>query len=290
MNWSDTDIVLTSYAALEEVIAKFAEGHYNMIAVLGRPGTGKSEVVRNAMRESRNLYLDKAYITPYQLYGQLWHHLDQPVVLDDCDDLWRNKESNALLKALCESREVKTLSRINGKTQRVATADKDGDPAERDTPPEVYDTTSRVVILGNDLGRHSKDLCAVLDRGMSFWFNPANAQVLSYAASWFEDEEIMSFAQGNCPAIAKVSLRDLVNAKALKRAAGTELTWEGYLRSVWEVPEEALPMLKVLQDPTIRSEGERLLYWMNLTGKSRAEFYRDRAKYDPNFKPRPQKR
>jgi hypothetical protein len=46
----------------------------------------------------------------FGLYGQLWQHRNQPVVLDDVDGLCASRDAVRLLKCLTQSEPVKSVS------------------------------------------------------------------------------------------------------------------------------------------------------------------------------------
>ena len=92
---------VTTYADLEKVVGAFAHGNLNLLILLGSHGLGKSRIVRQAL-PGPVCWLD-GNTSVFGLYCQLWHHLHQPVVLDDLDGLYASRDGVRLLKCLTQS-------------------------------------------------------------------------------------------------------------------------------------------------------------------------------------------
>jgi hypothetical protein len=59
---------VTLYHELETYLRQFAEGIYQFLWVTGRPGTGKTEGVSDAIRGRPACYVKSGQLTPLALY------------------------------------------------------------------------------------------------------------------------------------------------------------------------------------------------------------------------------
>src|SRR5262249_61608446 len=132
------------------------------------------------------------------------HH---PLVPNASAALSADRSGIRLLKPLCQSEPIKTLS------WHTATP-----ILQRREVPSHFTTTSRVALIGNDWRTLNNDVAALEDRGHVLVFEPTALEVHSQAAGWFWDQEIFDFVAGQLHLISKHSLRTYRQAWELKRA------------------------------------------------------------------------
>jgi hypothetical protein len=88
-------IPVSAYADLDRYLSAFAGGTLQLVMLLGRHGTGKTQRVKAAVGLSgpsanghatrpRVLYLG-GHVSAFGLYQQLWKYRNCPVVIDDLD-------------------------------------------------------------------------------------------------------------------------------------------------------------------------------------------------------------
>src|SRR5262245_51146612 len=121
-----------TYAELERFARGFADGHLNLLILCGDPGLGKSRCVRGAVGD-RACWID-GNASAFGVYLRAYEHRDQPIVLDDVDGLYRDRNGVRLLKALCQADREKSLCWHSEA------------PSRRGAPTRFV-TTSRVAIL-----------------------------------------------------------------------------------------------------------------------------------------------
>jgi hypothetical protein len=97
-----------TYGELDLYARAFAEGHFNLLILCGGPGLGKSQCLRRALA-GPVCWIDGT-ASPFGIYLEAYEHRHHPMVLDDVDGLYRNHHGIRLLKALCQSDRVKTVS------------------------------------------------------------------------------------------------------------------------------------------------------------------------------------
>jgi hypothetical protein len=76
---------VTSYEKLETFAAKFRQGHFNLLIIVGGAGLAKSQTIRQTVGDLA-LWIEGS-ATAFGMYQELWKHRDRPVVIDDVDAL-----------------------------------------------------------------------------------------------------------------------------------------------------------------------------------------------------------
>lgn len=232
---------LTTYAELKQYAQAFAAGHLQNVAVLGAPGLAKSTVVA-AELGSKTCWIS-GNASAFGIYIQAYEHRDQPIVLDDVDGLHKNPAGIRLLKSLCQTDPIRTLSW----TTRAPELDRQGVPRQ-------FNTTSPVVLIANDWTSVGPNLAAVEDRMHVISFEPAPGEIHLHAAAWYWDQEIFDFIGRHLVAMERHSLRLYVRAFELKTA---QMDWKhAVLSSCFTGPALAVAQLKA--DPSFASEEDRV--------------------------------
>ena len=82
---------LTSYDRLEEYLRAFAQGHFNLLILVGSGGLAKSRSVR-AVLNGKACWIE-GNATPFGMYVKLYRHRDQFIVIDDVDALYADRSA-----------------------------------------------------------------------------------------------------------------------------------------------------------------------------------------------------
>ena len=196
-------VAVATYSALEQYARAFADGHLNLLLLCGDPGLGKSQCFRRALN-SQVCWID-GNASAFGIYLQAHEHRNQPIVLDDVDGLYRDRHGIRLLKTLCQTDPVKTVS------WQTAVAMREGIPRQ-------FATTSRVAIIANHWTALNADVAALEDRGHCLHFAPSAGEVHRQAAGWFWDQEVFDFVAAHLHVTGQHSLRTYVLAWELKKA------------------------------------------------------------------------
>jgi Cdc6-like AAA superfamily ATPase len=186
-------IRLTKYAQLELYISKFARGELGLVLLLGRHGTGKSEIVRRTLRVSerssdpgeRVLYVE-GHTQPFGLYRQLWEHRDRAVVLDDLDRLYADSDCVRLLKALCNTVREKRLNWLTNHTMNDRSV------------PSSFATTSSVILIANEWKSLNPNVRALEDRAIILHFTPPTWKCTARSASGWTTQLSTSLSSASC--------------------------------------------------------------------------------------------
>lgn len=271
-------ISLTTYAQLELYLSKFAAGELGLVLLLGRPGTGKTESVRRALRISphtdgpveppageRVLHIE-GHMQPYGLYHCLWEFRDQPVVLDDLDDLdklYADADCVRLLKPLCNTERVKRITWLSNLTMNAVDV------------PTSFTTKSNVILIANEWRSVNPNVRALEDRAIILHFRPTNDEVHRRVGEWFDDREVYALLAGVLHAIPAISMRHYCKGSQLRRAGLAD--WRTNLLQM-AFPNPRLACVAALQrEPGLGSESARVERFASLTGGSRATYFRLKA-------------
>ncbi|HEX4592318.1 MAG TPA: hypothetical protein VH120_20455, partial [Gemmataceae bacterium] len=258
---------IRAYEELGRYARGFADGHLNLLILCGDAGLGKSRCVRDAVG-TKVCWIDGT-ATAFGIYLQAYEYRNRPMVLDDVDGLYRDRNGVRLLKALCQTEATKTLSWHS-------------DAPGRHDVPKRFSTTSRVVVIANEWRTANADVVALQDRGHALSFEPAAAEVHRQAAGWFWDQEVFDFVADHLHLIARHSLRIYVLASELKRA---EMDWRACVLARC-LTGAALAVARLKADPTYVTEEDRVQAFVASGEGCRASYFNHARKLKPSG-PRP---
>jgi len=234
-------IVLRRYTDLETHARAFAEGHLKSLVLIGPPGVGKSFTFRSVLGD--HVCWMGGNASPFGIYLNAYLHVNQPLVLNDIDDLYRNSQGVRLLKALCQTDPVRTLS--------WQTRARDLDKLR---VPREFQTTSPIALIANDWQTLSPNVAAIEDRVHLLAFQPTPLEIHQHCSKWFWDQEIFDFVTCHLPLLETHSLRLYVRACELK-AAG--LDWHSTIHAqCFEGTVRIVAQLRA--DRSYQSEEERV--------------------------------
>jgi hypothetical protein len=256
---------LARYAELEAYVRAFAAGHLHLLMLFGPPGVGKSRCVRQAL--NRGVGWISGQATPLGIFLEAYENRHQPLVLDDVDGLYADRSGIRLLKALCQSEPIKTLS------WHTATP-----ILQRREVPSHFTTSSSVALIGNDWKTLNTDVAALEDRGHVLVFEPTALEVHRQAAGWFWDQEIFDFIAGRLHLIEQHSLRMYLQSWELKQAG---LDWQQAVLSRF-LDGPALAVARLKADPTFLSDTARVQAFVRSGAGCRATYFRHARLLQPS--------
>jgi hypothetical protein len=252
--------VIRTYAMLQWFMKAFTEGLLKLLIVVGRPGLSKSAAIKEILKEMSFCYI-QGHTTPIQLYMQLFENKNQPVILDDVEGLTENPAGRNLLSNLTQTDDVKRLQWLSSSRILI----------ERGVPMQ-FATTSRVCLITNRWSGTSKEIQALEDRGHLIYFDPTPDEVHQYVGTWLQEsgQDVYDYIGANLHLIDRPSCR--LYEKALDRkAAGGD--WQEYV--LHHCHQTAIHVVqRLLEDPSCRTENERVQRAKEEVGISKATFYR----------------
>ena len=262
VNLPSEAISVSSYDDLERYIEKVADRSLDLLLLLGRPGTGKTERVRQVIRRACGdaaLHVE-GHAQPFGIYRGLWEHRDQPIVLDDVDKLYSNPESVRLLKPLCDSRPSKRVCWISNATRQAG------------GPPSAFETNSPVVLISNESRTLNANVRALEDRAIIVSFEPSNTAVHQEVANWCEDDVVYEFLGRHLGLVPFVSMRWYAKGQRLRRAGFDD--WQISVLQMMCGNRELATVAALVADPCFQSEKARIEAFRRDTGMSRASYFR----------------
>ncbi|MFH1921719.1 MAG: hypothetical protein ABIP48_17785 [Planctomycetota bacterium] len=268
-NLPENAIHIQAYADLQNYARAFAEGHLNFLMLLGPPGTGKSRCFQDAM--GQNVCWIDGNATAFGIYVHAHENRDHPIVLDDVDGLYRDRNGVRLLKSLCQSETLKTLSWCS-----------DSRTLEKRQIPKRFTTTSRVAIIANEWRTLNCDVLALEDRGHVIYFDPPPVEVHRRAGIWFWDQEIFDFVGEHLHHFVQHSLRTYRLAWEQKRAG---LDWRNVVLNRC-LSGNTLVVARLKSNPKYATEEERAKAFVEGGHGSRSTYF-NHAKKLPSRRPVP---
>ena len=248
-------LVIRDYEKFDQYVSAFAESDLPLLILVSSAGTGKSFSVRQAMGDDA-LWIEGS-ASAFGIYQALYQNIDRPVVIDDVDELFRDRAAIRLLKCLCQTDPVKRLGWYTNST------------TSRANVPREFKTSSRTMIIANEWETINRNVAAVQDRGMLVFFEPTLEALHAKVAEWFWDQEIYDFVGKNLFLFPDLSMRNYVNASALKDA---RLDWMDVFYAETEC-ERTLLIAKLLEDESCSEDRQRIETFKSITGESRRTYY-----------------
>ena len=250
-------VSISTYSELEQYCAAFAAGHLNLLILLGPPGIAKSRTLRQVV-DFQTFWID-GNVSAFGLYMEAYEHRNQRIVIDDPDALYGNRDGVRLLKTLCQTERIKTLTWLtDAKTLQT-----------RDIPQQ-FSTTSQVAIVANDWKTANIDVSALEDRGHVVIFEPSALEIHRHAGRWFWDQEIFDLVGAHLHLIRNHSLRVYVHAWELKCAG---LDWKRPILSRC-LAGPALLVAKLKADPSYELEEDRAQAFVAAGAGCRATYFK----------------
>jgi hypothetical protein len=260
-------IVVTNYYDLDRYLGKFAEGSLDLVLLLGKPGIGKTEAVKQALviddgHQSETLYVE-GHAQPFGLYQGLWRFRNKPIVLDDLDRLYANPDCVRILKPLCSTRRAKRVGWLSNAVTAVPEL------------PTEFTTTSNVMLIANEWRSLNSNVRALEDRTIILWFNPAAEEIHRKTAEWFDEPEIYHFIGSYLSDIPQLSMRYYEKAKRLRNAGFHD--WKKSLLQMM-LSDRTVAVVAGLQlDSLLPNDTQRIKQFTAETGLSRATYFRVKA-------------
>ena len=267
-------ITVTAYEELDLYVGKVVDRALDLLLIIGRHGTGKSEQVRKMLdvdtAGERGVLYVEGHAQPFGIYHGLWLHRDRPVVLDDVDKLYANPDCVRILKLLCDTRPVKRISWLTN-----ATVNGIG-------PPPAFETTSPVILIANEWRTLNANVRSLEDRAIIVHFDPSNESVHRRAGTWCEDMEVYTFIGAHLASVPAVSMRWYAKAQKLREAGFSE--WRTLLLQMMLADRDLAVVASLLVDTAFHNDQQRVGAFNDRTGKSRATYYRLKKRLAASFK------
>jgi len=254
----DGALTIETYRDLDRYVRGFAEGRLGLTIIVGAAGLQKSEAVRRSLGVNA-CYL-QGRVTAFEMFRELYRHQDEPVVIDDVDDIYQNPQAVRLLRSLCQTETVKTVAWHS--STRIL---------DEEAIPRQFDTTSRVLIVANAWSTLNASVKALEDRGHMLFFDPTPTEVHRRTAEWFREPEIYEFVGKHLPLVKSLSMRDYQIALEAKEA---NLDWHHVLLNrLLKCSRRRLLAARLMNDPSFDTEEDRARAFIAEGGGCRATYF-----------------
>lgn len=198
--------VIRTYAALKAVVEAWFQGHYQLLAIIGSPGLGKSyefELRYDDPEYQPYFHIIKGWAAPLSVYMEMFLHRDKFLLFDDTESLWGRPGGKVIVRSATELKEIKTMQWTSTAGNLAKLAEDNGYELEE---VKTFKTSSKIAVLGNEFPDNDIAYAAVLDRGHLFFFDPSNEE-LHKNATWFWDQEIFDYIGARLQLIERLSFR-----------------------------------------------------------------------------------
>ena len=138
-------LVVRTYEELGKYVRAYVEGHLGLMILTGNPGLGKSHGLKSAL--GTEACIIEGSTTAFGMYLRLYAAADMPVLIDDIDSLYSDRDAVRLMKCLCQTDTVKTIS-----------WNSDARTLVKKNIPSQFQTTSKVAIVANEWQQSNKDV------------------------------------------------------------------------------------------------------------------------------------
>jgi hypothetical protein len=255
---------LRTYAEFESYLVDFVAGRYPFLWIVGRPGVGKTESIKAAVRGREVYYRKSGQLTPARFYDDLFRHRGQPVILDDSEHLLEDRIGAKLVAALGDTTPVKVLSW--GIRSPVM-----------GNVPDVFSTTSPLCILANRSTAHA----AIQSRAVILYFDPTNLEIHRAVARWFWDQEIHDWFGRHLHRLLPLDARWYVIADQDKRSLRD---WRQIILTTHATDRAACLVQDLEGDPAYPTREDKGRRFVELVGKakgaSRRSYFRLRKRLE----------
>lgn len=245
-------VVVTGYRELRALFKAFAGGHLPFVVLLATPGLGKSANLEKMLKNKGCLFLGGGSMSAYGTYCEIATHKDKPIVLDDADTLLGSMDGKVLLRAVTETKCVKTVRW----TKKVSGA-----------VPPMIETRSPVMLIINDLSATERAIPAILSRALFRTFRPDFEEARGEVARWFYDQEIFDVWSALIPWLSKAGPPDLRLLRLAAAAKEGGIDWREDLLCATALGDDDRAIVRLLLDHRERRYGWKVRLHRELIAK-----------------------
>jgi len=117
INQLDDDLKIEVFKSIELYTRQVATGKSNSLIVTGDSGVGKTQTVIDTLvslgfKEDVDYYIATGTSTTAALYELLFRFRNKLLVFDDCDDVFKDSDSNNMLKGALDTYQKRSVSKL----------------------------------------------------------------------------------------------------------------------------------------------------------------------------------
>jgi hypothetical protein len=253
---------LTKYSELAELIRSFANGQLQGLVLVAPPGLGKSETLLKAV-EGKGAAFIRGFLTPLKLFARCYQYANKPIILDDTEAMFRSSHVREILTALTETKPNRVMEWSSSSTLLD----------EMGVPPK-FTTSSPVTVIRNTWDSTDPLLAALASRAEFVTFIPTWAEVYSFLATWFWDQEILDYVHKRMFYLRQPDIRVVMKAWQRKVTNNSIMTWQRAIDDHSDVDPAIVHAKDLLADKRYKSDNARSKIWVETGHGHRATFFR----------------
>lgn len=152
------DLKMDIFKSIELYTIQVARGKSNSLIVSGQTGVGKTQVVKDTlsslgMEKDKHYYFATGTATTAGLYETIFKNRHKLIVFDDCDDVFKEADSNNLLKGALDTYPVREISKLTKGATFDSTGMSDSEIEEefeaKGKVPNRFEFTGHVIFISN---------------------------------------------------------------------------------------------------------------------------------------------
>lgn len=235
--------------------------------VEGPVGMGKTYTIERILKAKKKPYcLLNTYITPLTLYITLYNFRNHFIVIDDVLELFKNKTNSGLLIAALQSEKKERLISYNSTTEKL-----------KEIPRQFY-FNGKIAIICNKLPKrldHLKSRCYQFE--LKFNYNE-KLEILEHIARRLHyPKVVVDFIKQNT---SEATPDEILNIRLLLKLHSIYKThpkkWKELGIYLLKKDSDLYLVKQIIEKyPNVR---DQIKVYQELTGKSRASFYRTKQK------------
>lgn len=211
--------LITTYRELEQYTKAFAAGQLTFLLLIGSPGSGKTEQMKMNLGDAAYKLIENN-ASECGLYCAVYKARNAPIVLDDVDHFLKKPNGIPLVKALTQTKAVRSVSWESTTNALV-----------KENVPRQYHTSSPFCMIGNQWRSTDPDMAAVQDRALPVAFFPSAEGIHKRVEElgWCSPV-VWKFIGKHLGSIQQPTMRDYRNGMAYKKIG---MDWKQKLLKRW---------------------------------------------------------
>jgi hypothetical protein len=190
-------IKIDDYTGLEETIKAVNNRNQSLTVIISRGGLGKTQLAQKLIPQ--HVYICGS-TSPLKIYCTAYDSVDRILILDEAEQLLAAKNSQNMLRQLCDSNTDKRGRRVEYPNFASQLGDREN----------YFYTKSPILLLANGWNTKSEYDKALLTRARGIRFEPTKDELINYISSWAKDKKIIEFMK--VLPVEKISARTYTNA------------------------------------------------------------------------------
>jgi hypothetical protein len=263
------------FATVYHFVKMVAEGHSNALIIKSKGGIGKSFVVLKTLKEMNVPFVFlNAYSTPLSFFEFLSSNADKLILLDDCENVLKDKVSVSILKSALWS--VTGTRVIN----YLSTTDKL-------KVPSSFIFTGKIIFCINGNLVKNADVQALKSRVLYHEINFTNDEIIKimyeiakddYKDTTFEERKsIVDYLRENTDYSTDLNFRTLIKSYDIFRYSKiNKIDWKPLVAGLI-TKDKYITVVKSLISSNL-SIPDQIVNFRTATGKSQSSYYRLRSK------------